>query len=147
MFPSFHRAFHSKFKYLISFHVTEIYLISFHVSQIYLISFHVTQIYHISFHVTQIELFYWLEFQSKQKEGLLPRCQHPITSSIKCYDVCVSRAFRTVMQSLADLLPRLPPGSDIQKVPPFNSLFFLLILFSFSLSPFHFFSISLPLDC
>ena len=48
--------------------------------------------------------------------GLLPICEHPITSSIKSYDVCVRTAFRTVMQSLADLLPRLPPGSDIQKV-------------------------------
>ena len=104
-------------------------------------------VYFVSFTVViftiQIELFYWLEFQSKQKEGLLPRCQHPITSSIKCYDVCVSRAFRTVMQSLADLLPRLPPGSDIQKVPPFNSLFFSLnsvLLFSQSFSFFLYFS-------
>ncbi|KAL5268418.1 hypothetical protein ACHWQZ_G002322 [Mnemiopsis leidyi] len=54
--------------------------------------------------------------EARQKGGLLPICQHPISSSIKCYDSCVSAAFRGVMQSLSDLLPRLPAGSHIQKV-------------------------------
>ena len=67
-----------------------------------------------------VQDFNVLNPQARQKGGLLPICQHPISSSIKCYDSCVSAAFRDVMQSLSDLLPRLPAGSHIQKVRNFE---------------------------